>query len=90
MRQQSNHQIILDIFSQGGLTLTLDDKSKDQINLEKVPDVKTEVWIFYTYLFEFKNSLKYCDVTSGVEANGKKIILCLLLKDFADEDILKR
>ena len=27
----------------GGLTLNLDDKSKNQIDLEKVPDVETEV-----------------------------------------------
>ena len=30
----------------GRLTLNLDDKSKDQIDLEKVPDAKTEVGIF--------------------------------------------
>ena len=44
----------------------------------------------YLLFLELKYSLKYCDVTAGVEANGKKIILCLILKDFAEEDILKR
>ena len=39
---------------------------------------------------ELQNFLKYCDVTAGVEATGKKIILCLILRDFAEEDILKR
>ena len=42
------------IFSEGGLTLTLDDQSKDHVNLEKVPDVKTEVGIFYTYYLNLK------------------------------------
>ena len=79
----------MDIFSPGGLTLSLDDVSKDQVKLEKVPDGKTEVLNISNFL-NLIICTQYCDVTAGVEANGKKIILCLLLKDFAEDDILKR
>ena len=36
------------------------------------------------------NNIKHCDSTTGVEANDKKLFLCLVFKNFLEDDILKR
>ena len=34
--------------------------------------------------------VQYCDRLAGVDANGTKIILCLNMRSFKDEDIIVR
>merc|ERR1719450_1397005 len=58
----------------GRLTMGSDDQAKNTLDIPSPQSEKSE----------------YCDVTAGVEANGTRIILCLLLRKFIDDDVLIR